>query len=170
MVLGGWHPWSGTYEGCRGARRETQREPRGSTEWCGRLPSLLLGFVGMWERRILAPGQSHTDFMPSVSPSILPLPNSSDLFFSPFHPLFTRLGDILGSANALEERMEGGNGRRSSINRFRNLGSLICIHDVLTAWTTCRLCITEKLSLHTGYVVSKFNDHKTLPRVSKVSQ
>lgn len=60
------------------------REPCGSLEWCDRLPSLLVGFVGMWERRILAPGeprQSAADFMPSVSASILSLPNSSDLYF-----------------------------------------------------------------------------------------
>lgn len=60
------------------------REPCGSLEWCDRLRSLLVGFVGMWERRILAPGeprQSAADFMPSVSASILSLPNSSDLYF-----------------------------------------------------------------------------------------
>lgn len=63
---------------------EGEGEPRGSLEWCGRLPSLLVGFVGMWERRILAPGeprQSAADFMPSVSASIVSLPNSSDLYF-----------------------------------------------------------------------------------------
>jgi hypothetical protein len=71
--------------------------------------------------------------MPSVSPLRPPFAKLIRPFFLSFSSLVTRLGDILGSAKALEERMEGGNGRRSSINRFRNLGSLICIHDVLTA-------------------------------------
>lgn len=65
-------------------------QPCGSLEWCDRLPSLLVRFVGMWERRILAPGeprQSAADFMPSVSASILPLPNSSDLYFLSLHLL-----------------------------------------------------------------------------------